>query len=187
MHFLIFNYILKQVSHSLLLLSAKQLYKEAFCSEVLCSRAPQQSLLRPIKLVRLCLPACRSISILSNTKSSLEGPLRSFPFLRWHMYFNTVSSPLWALTKGIFEDATHGSEIYCTERCAAKWDTHLKDNRWPEDSQLLRQDQTSLVFANICIYWMRNSGTFSGQNKYAYLTHPCYDFKIVPPRQQITD
>ena len=30
----------------------------------------------------------------------------------------------------------------------------------------------------------RKLRTFSGQNKYAYLTHPCHGFKIVPPRQQ---
>lgn len=156
-----------------LLLAAKQPHKEHFT--VKCHAHGHHnthcwgSYAIKLPCVCVCVRLQKHFSgeLVSNSKSShmkVCYTLRSFPFLRWHMYYNTASSSLWAFTKGFSEVLLTGSEIYCTERCGAKRDSHLKDNRCSKDSLLLRQEPSILRVCQYAFRWMGNSGRSNFQN-----------------------
>ncbi len=105
----------------------------------------------------VCLQKHFSGEILHNTKFTHTKALRSFPFLGWHMYFNAVSSSLSFYRRAFQKFFLTGSEIYCTERCSAKWDSHLKDNHRSKYSLLLTQEPNILHFCQYAFSWMRIS------------------------------
>lgn len=143
-------------------------------SEVRCSWAPQQSILDVFYLliaplmchktsfsvyVCLCLQKHFSGELVANSQTSHIKAcytLRSVPFLRWHMYYITMSSSLWAFTKGFSKVLLTGSKVYCTERCSAKWASHLKYNHCSTDSLLLCQEPNILHICQYSFSWIEH-------------------------------